>query len=306
MPVVNYTTVNGRILHEDRNGVKTLFMPDTLGNVIETRNMDTGAQTSSTTYWPYGEVRTQTGTNPSPFGFCGVWGYYTQAGQPTYVRARYYRPNLGRWQTVDPLWPSEDAYLYGINSPVALIDPSGEKVYICKGLIGTLPWGFGDINHWSLIIDGPHCAKIRIEFSHDGILIGQRKPPQPLKPGEMPKKLPPERHDKGKGDKCFEIPLPPGVEECLCKTANEFRIGTDEDILNGLPWKPSTGPKIGPVGPIFGNPNVGEYHFLERNCQHFVITMIGRCGGPWIPDERSRIIGGSPLWRPPSPPSRRI
>ncbi len=104
MPVVNYTTVNGRILHEDRGGVKTLFMPDTLGNVIETRNMDTGAQTSSTTYWPYGEVRTQTGTNPSPFGFCGVWGYYTQAGQPTYVRARYYRPNLGRWQTVDPLW----------------------------------------------------------------------------------------------------------------------------------------------------------------------------------------------------------
>jgi hypothetical protein len=43
--------------------------------------MDTGAQTSSTTYWPYGEVRTQTGTNPSPFGFCGVWGYYTQAGE---------------------------------------------------------------------------------------------------------------------------------------------------------------------------------------------------------------------------------
>jgi RHS repeat-associated protein len=103
--------------------VKTLFMPDTLGNVIETRNMDTGAQTSSTTYWPYGEVRTQTGTNPSPFGFCGVWGYYTQAGQPTYVRARYYRPNLGRWQTVDPLWPNETAYIY--LSPTFAIDYLG-------------------------------------------------------------------------------------------------------------------------------------------------------------------------------------
>ena len=125
MPVVNYTTVNGRILHEDRNGVKTLFMPDTLGNVIETRNMDTGAQTSSTTYWPYGEVRTQTGTNPSPFGFCGVWGYYTQAGQPTYVRARYYRPNLGRWQTVDPLWPDESPYNYVSSMPSSAIDPSG-------------------------------------------------------------------------------------------------------------------------------------------------------------------------------------
>ena len=125
MPVVNYTTVNGRILHEDRDGVKTLFMPDTLGNVIETRNMDTGAQTSSTTYWPYGEVRTQTGTNPSPFGFCGVWGYYTQAGQPTYVRARYYRPNLGRWQTVDPLWPWEAAYGYAAVAPTSSVDPTG-------------------------------------------------------------------------------------------------------------------------------------------------------------------------------------
>ena len=126
MPVVNYATVNGRILHEDRNGVKTLFMPDTLGNVIETRNMDTGAQTSSTTYWPYGEVRTQTGTNPSPFGFCGVWGYYTQAGQPTYVRARYYRPNLGRWQTVDPLWPWQKAYGYVNNRAASQIDYSGQ------------------------------------------------------------------------------------------------------------------------------------------------------------------------------------
>jgi RHS repeat-associated protein len=128
MPVVNYTTVNGRILHEDRNGVKTLFMPDTLGNVIETRNMDTGAQTSSTTYWPYGEVRTQTGTNPSPFGFCGVWGYYTQAGQPTYVRARYYRPNLGRWQTVDPLWPNEASYGYVGCIPLQFIDFTGAQL----------------------------------------------------------------------------------------------------------------------------------------------------------------------------------
>jgi RHS repeat-associated protein len=122
---VRYTTVEGQVLCENRGGVKTLFMPDTLGNVIETRNMDTGAQTSSTTYWPYGEVRTQTGTNPSPFGFCGVWGYYTQAGQPTYVRARYYRPNLGRWQTVDPLWPWEQSFTYAKADPLAQVDPSG-------------------------------------------------------------------------------------------------------------------------------------------------------------------------------------
>ena len=142
MPVVNYTTVNGRILHEDRNGIKTLFMPDTLGNVIETRNMDTGAQTSSTTYWPYGEVRTQTGTNPSPFGFCGVWGYYTQAGQPTYVRARYYRPNLGRWQTVDPLWPTLQAYSYVNSLPTFLVDYFGlQGLNTSPGAAWEFGWG---------------------------------------------------------------------------------------------------------------------------------------------------------------------
>ncbi len=134
MPVVNYTTINGQIVCENRGGVKTLFMPDTLGNVIETRNMDTGAQTSSTTYWPYGEVRTQTGTNPSPFGFCGVWGYYTQAGQPTYVRARYYRPNLGRWQTVDPLWPWEAAYSYG-TTPTIGVDAFGLMFGLMDGFL---------------------------------------------------------------------------------------------------------------------------------------------------------------------------
>ncbi len=69
-------------------------MPDTLGNVIKTTDAN-GNITSETTYWPFGEIRTQTGTNPSPFGFCGIWGYYTQANLPTYVRARYYRPAEG-------------------------------------------------------------------------------------------------------------------------------------------------------------------------------------------------------------------
>ena len=89
-------------------------------------------------------MRTQTGTNPSPFGFCGVWGYYTQSGQPTYVRARYYRPNLRRWQTVDPLWPWEDAYTYVSNSPQTLVDqfgvyprvPTGDTIHEPDDIVG--------------------------------------------------------------------------------------------------------------------------------------------------------------------------
>lgn len=100
MPMsVTYTNYNGRIVCENRGGVETFFMPDTLGNVIETRDMATGVKTSETTYWPYGEIRTQTGTNPSPWGFCGVWGYYSAPDEPMYVRARYYRPHVGTFLT---------------------------------------------------------------------------------------------------------------------------------------------------------------------------------------------------------------
>ena len=307
MPMaVRYTTVDGQVLCENRGGVKTLFMPDTLGNVIETRNMDTGAQTSSTTYWPYGEVRTQTGTNPSPLGFCGVWGYYTQAGQPTYVRARYYRPHLGRWQTVDPLWPWENAYRYAYLDPEANIDPSGEKVYLCKGTISPFPV-IGEITHWYIVIDGPHCPRIRIDFSYNGILIGQRAE------GDSAG----EDHRIGLGDKCFDLGLTPAVEKCMCKSANEFRTDRSNDKLGGnywrkgrplpplrdpvFPYPPHPIPKRerDKVPPIWGDASRGEYNFVGRNCQHFAITLIQRCGGPTIPDEASRIKGGSSNWGPP-------
>ena len=129
MPMsVTYTNYNGRIVCENRGGVETLFMPDTLGNVIETRDMATGVKTSETTYWPYGEVRTQTGTNPSPWGFCGVWGYYSAPGEPMYVRARYDRPALGRWMTVDPLW-HRTTYTYDLaGQQIGRQDARGNRI----------------------------------------------------------------------------------------------------------------------------------------------------------------------------------
>ena len=294
MPMaVRYTTINGQIVCENRGGVKTLFMPDTLGNVIETRNMDTGAQTSSTTYWPYGEVRTQTGTNPSPFGFCGVWGYYTQAGQPTYVRARYYRPNLGRWQTVDPLWPWEDAYDYCRVSPTAQSDPSGLQVSLCKGRI------IGGINHWFLLIDGDFCQS-RIDYSYDGILInGRRWTPggwKPVMPGAGP--VP------GPGDRCLPLAVSPETEKCLCGLVEEFRTSPNDDVLGGRHWRPDSSGELAIQKLGIGN---DSYNFVTHNCQDFVIVALNGCGGPFFISERFTTPGlipavplpAIPLPRPP-------
>ena len=121
---VSYATFNGVLVYENRGGVETEYTSDTLGNLIECHGPD-GVSTYTADYWPYGEVRTSTGTNPSNWGFVGLLGYYTDALNFLYVRARYYRPNLTRWQTVDPLWPRQLAYAYSKAEPVKYSDPSG-------------------------------------------------------------------------------------------------------------------------------------------------------------------------------------
>ena len=139
MPMsVVYTTVNGRLVEENRGGVVTRYIPDTLGNVIKTTDVN-GNITSETTYWPFGEVRTQVGTNPSPWGFCGIWGYLQDAAARLYVRARYLRTDFGRWLTVDPLWPGEAAYGYADGRPSDQIDYTGNIAVAIGGgaLVGA-------------------------------------------------------------------------------------------------------------------------------------------------------------------------
>ncbi len=103
MPVVNYLTVDGEILSETRDGVERDYLPDPLGSTAALLD-DTGAKTDEFTYWPYGETRTRTGTNPTPFTWVGTQGYYSD-DSGAYARARTVSKELGRWVQVDPLWP---------------------------------------------------------------------------------------------------------------------------------------------------------------------------------------------------------
>jgi RHS repeat-associated protein len=132
MPMtVVYATVNGRLVQEKRGGNVTRYVADTLGSVIQTRDAS-GNQTSSTTYWPFGEVRTSSGTNPSPWGFCGTLGYFKDTLTRMYVRLRMFRPDLSRWLSPDPYWPNQRAYEYALNAPVGISDPSGLRPYTEK------------------------------------------------------------------------------------------------------------------------------------------------------------------------------
>jgi RHS repeat-associated protein len=119
-----FTTINGMLVHEDRGGVETEYVSDPLGSLVQTRN-SSGTKTYDAQYWPYGELQTSTGTNPSSWGFVGLLGYLTDSANVFYVRSRYLMAKFARWLTVDPLWPREKAFGYVSDRPIDLKDPSG-------------------------------------------------------------------------------------------------------------------------------------------------------------------------------------
>ena len=149
MPMaVTYTVCNGEILAENRNGVRKAYVPDSLGSTIALRD-STGAITDTWEYWPYGEVRTRTGTTPTPFQYVGTLGYYTDFTGNVYIRARSYQPRTTRWMSVDPLWPWQRSFVYCDATPATTIDPAGMQAF--------------RINPWDLFID-PTPPRIDLEF----------------------------------------------------------------------------------------------------------------------------------------------
>ncbi len=129
---VVYTTINGMIVHENRGGVESFYAPDTMGSTVALLN-SSGVVTDTYTYWPYGEIRSHVGSSQTPFTFLGMIGYYTDVvGNFIYVRARYLRQALTRWQTVDPLWPREPACIYAGGQPTLSVDSSGLVAFKCE------------------------------------------------------------------------------------------------------------------------------------------------------------------------------
>ncbi|MFN8140289.1 MAG: RHS repeat-associated core domain-containing protein [Fimbriimonadales bacterium] len=132
---VRYTVLDGEIVEENRNGVITDYVAEPLGSTVALLD---GSHTKSDTfnYWPYGEVQSRSGSTPTPFQFVGTLGYYRDSSARTYVRARYYRQTLGRWQTVDPVFGGETSGWYCDGRPTVRTDPSG---LIPGWALGVLP-----------------------------------------------------------------------------------------------------------------------------------------------------------------------
>jgi len=144
---VTYTTINGQIVSENRSGTQSFYVADSLGSTVALMN-SSGTVTDTFTYWPFGEITSHIGSSVIPFTFVGTLGYYLQIlNNFTYVRARYLRQGLARWQTLDPLWPSEPPYVYALSRPTTSVDPTGTYVQFPDPGPGGPPWLQG-LNDW--------------------------------------------------------------------------------------------------------------------------------------------------------------
>jgi RHS repeat-associated protein len=160
---VTYTVVDGEIIHETRGGADSFYVPDPLGNTAMLVHAS-GTATDTWTYWPYGEVAVHGGATPTPFGYGGTEGCYTDSSGSIYMRARVLEPEITRWMTVDPFWPLQSSYVYTDCRPVHTLDPLG--LMSCKDW--TCMWPYiskkpGNISPFAACVRCTHdyygCAK---------------------------------------------------------------------------------------------------------------------------------------------------
>jgi len=109
------------------------YLTDRLGSVTGITDA-TGALINSTTYDSYGHILSQ--SNPAVADALGFTGreFDTETGL-YYFRARYYNPDLGKFQSEDPLGfesGEENLTRYADNNPIAYLDPYGLQTVVEK------------------------------------------------------------------------------------------------------------------------------------------------------------------------------
>jgi RHS repeat-associated protein len=105
------------------------YLTDALGSVRLVTDAS-GAVVGSYTYDAFGNVLTDTDSSGNKFAFTGQW---SDVDGLTFLRARYYDPQTGRFLSVDPEAASDsdpqtlNPYVYCQDNPIVAIDPSGRS-----------------------------------------------------------------------------------------------------------------------------------------------------------------------------------
>jgi len=116
----------GLVAHIDANGTARYYHGDHLGSTIALTD-SSGNVTDQFAYTPYGELMARTGTTDTPYTFCGRHGVYWEGGALYHMKARYYRADLARFISMDPLGIAGgvNLYAYANGDPMRFLDALG-------------------------------------------------------------------------------------------------------------------------------------------------------------------------------------
>lgn len=161
--VVSYTPG----LSEKRGGTSRFVGSDYLGT--HSKMLDGAGQVATSRQYDAFGVPTS-GSDPSPFGFAGSWGYQEDAGGLKLLGHRYYDPSTGRFLTRDPIKDGRNWYAYCGNNPTVAVDPTGlvsrEAFQTALDVVGIFdPFGVADLVNGAIHVAYGEYALAGISFA---------------------------------------------------------------------------------------------------------------------------------------------
>jgi RHS repeat-associated protein len=217
------------------NGTPLYYHFDVRGSTIALSS-EAGQLTDQYAYEPFGKLANSQGTTANPFKYVGKYGVVDEGNGISYIRARYYSPELGRFITKDPLTGTEGdsqslhRYVYAVNNPMRMVDVSGfsaRDAALFQGFRGTT--------------DLQNAA-----------LIGERERQERFRRGQIAGYLAESEAYLQESEAWYRL------ADWL--QVSKYTINIGEGYFTGNPWKVGTG--IGGVSATFlqmtGNKEVGE------------------------------------------------
>jgi len=123
-PINYYVYANGMLISRIKpNGDTRYYHYDSRGSTIAMTNASQQI-THKYSYDPYGKVITMQEEDANPFRYVGGWGVMDEGNGLSFMRARYYDQNFGRFISEDSEWGT-NLLNYSNNNPLMNIDPNG-------------------------------------------------------------------------------------------------------------------------------------------------------------------------------------
>lgn len=127
--IARYIHGLGLISQIDSSGSLYYYHFNPTGHTMEITDED-GDVVNSYKYSPFGISLEKEETIPNPFEYVGEFGVMDDGNGLTYMRMRYYQPELGRFSSEDPLRiPGNNDYTYVENKAIAYVDVFGLQSY---------------------------------------------------------------------------------------------------------------------------------------------------------------------------------